>query len=350
MANKKDPVPPPPVPLELWRDLYHAATRLQLLAPWQWMSDSHVFGVNNEHGTRMVSILGALGEVFGMVTYRGSTGANFLLRLLTGQFAPEDPDGIFCQDALLANFVPLTRLDKPDRNVIQQIGFKAAFSRPKLYPKFKSHKPGYVPWFIDEAEARLLLDDLNNAARFAELLRRIPDLYDSHGMPEFPFITATGTGPLSAGQLEWHAIFADPPPPDPAVNPQEFDLAPLMKLPQVARTQWELTAFYSDMRIGEPPRPFYPKISMGVESSTGIVVGVRTCGTEHTMAQTAALGLLQSIQAAQCRPEVVKSDSPLLIQALQPIAAALGLRIAHAKSLPMAADARRSLEAFGRQK
>ncbi len=257
MANRNAPVPPS-VPLDLWRELYRAATRFHVLAPWQWTDDTHIFGVSNEHGTRLVSFLGGMGEVFGLVSYRGSTGANFLLRLLNGQFAPEDPDGIFYQDAVLADLVPLKELDKTDRAVIKQIDFKAAATKPKLYPEFKSHKPGYVPWYLNEAEARLLLDDLNKAARFAELFRTKPNLFDARKANEFPFLPATGTGPLTADQLEWQTIFADPPPDDPLVAPQDFDLAALLKLPQVSKTVWELTAFYTLMPIRQSPRPYYP--------------------------------------------------------------------------------------------
>lgn len=343
MAKKPAPIPPS-VPLDLWRDLYQAATRFQLLAPWQWMSDSEVFGVANVHGTRMISVLGEMGEVFGLASYRGSTGANFLLRLLNGQFDPENPDCMFCQDALLVDFVPLKELDKSDRAVIQQIEFKPAASKPKLYPKFNSHKPGFVPWFIDEAEARLLLDDLDNAIRFGEFLRDTPTLFETRQPNEFPFLSNSGSKPLTLGQLEWHNLVAASPLPDPMVKPEEYDLAGLVKLPQNVRTVWELTAFYSFMSINQSPRPYYPKLALGVEAKTGMVAGFMLSGPEHTMAQAVARGLVQSVQSSGCRPGVIKLDSLPLIQALEPITVALGIKVLHAESLPMAAEARRALQ------
>ena len=157
MAKKSD-LPAPTVPLELWRELYQAAASFQVLAPWQWMHDSHVLGISNEHGARLTSVLGNLGEVFGLASYRGSVGANFLLRLRRGDFAPEHPDARFYQDALLVDFVPRKDLQKEERAIIQQIAFEPPVRRPKLFPQFQSHKPGYTPWFIEEAEGRLLLD------------------------------------------------------------------------------------------------------------------------------------------------------------------------------------------------
>lgn len=348
MAKKNTP-PAPTIPLDLWRELYQAAASFQLLAPWQWMDDTHVFGVNNEHGVRLVTVLGSMGEVFGLASYRGSAGANFLLRLRSGQFAPESPDARFYQDALLVDFVPRKELRKEERAIIQQIVFQPPVRKPKLFPEFQSHKPGYVPWFIDEAEARLLLDDLRKAVPFAELLRTNLAAYDSRQENEFPFLPASVSEPLTLDQFEWHTISPVPPPADPPADINAFDLPPLLALPQPPESAWELTAFYSPAPIGEPPRPYYPKLALGVDATTGMVLAFQLAAPDHTMAQTAAHGLIQSIQASGCRPAAIKLDSINLIRALQPLANALGAKLLQAKSLPSANEARRSLEAFGRQ-
>jgi hypothetical protein len=348
MANKKSPQAPT-IPLELWRELYQAAASFQLLAPWQWMDDTHVFGINNEHGVRLVTVLGSMGEVFGLASYRGSAGANFLLRLRSGDFLPESPDARFYQDALLVDFVHRKDLRKEERAIIQQIDFQPPVRKPKLFPEFQSHKPGYVPWFIDEAEARLLLDDLRKAVPFAELLRTNLAVYDSRQGNEFPFFPASVSGPLTLDQFDWHTIAPVPPPADPPVDPHAFDLPPLLALPQSPQSAWELTAFYAPMPVGEPPRPYYPKMALGVDAATGMILAFQLATPEHTLAQAAARGLIQSIQSSGSRPAAIKMDSISLIRALQPLAAAVGTELLQAKSLPRANEARRSLEAFNRQ-
>ncbi|MEI6782038.1 MAG: hypothetical protein WCQ21_14090 [Verrucomicrobiota bacterium] len=348
MANNQGP-PAPIIPLDLWRELYAAAASFQLLAPWQWMHDTHILGINNEHGVRLVSVLGNLGEVFGLASYRGSVGANFLLRLRSGQFGPESPDARFYQDALLADFVPQNDLRKQDRAIIQQIGFQPPVRKPKLFPEFQSHKPGYVPWFIDAAEACLLLDDLRKSVRFAELLQTNFTLYDSRPENALPFFPAAVSEPLTLDQFEWHIILPVPPPADPPVDARAFNLSPLRALPQPPQSAWELTAFYAPMPIGEPPRPYFPKAALGVDAATGLVLAFQIATPEQTMAQAAASGLSQSIAASGYRPAVVKLASMNLIRALQPLADALGVKLLQAKSLPMADEARRSLEAFSRQ-
>ncbi len=81
-------------------------------------------------------------------------------------------------------------------------------------------------------------------------------------------------------------------------------------------------------------------------AKTGAVLGFKTSGPEHTMAQAAAQGLVQTVQTLGGRPETIRSDSLPLVQAIQPLAAALQAKIVHVKALPMAAEARQALEEF----
>jgi hypothetical protein len=339
----------PTVPLELWRELYRAAACFQQLAPWQWMDDTHVFGVNNEHGIRLVAVLGSMGEVFGLASYRGGTGANFLLRLRSGEFDPESPEARFNQDALLVDFVPRKQLQKQDRAIIQLAGFQPLARKPVLFPKFQSHQPGYLPWFIDENEARLALDDLRNAVRFAELLQTNLTLYDSRQENELPFLPVSGSQPLTLDQLDWHTILPVPPSADPPVNTREFDLPALLPLPQSPKHIWELTAFYSPMSVGGPPRPYYPKMALAADALTGIILGFQLAKPADTMAQAAARSLIECVKTTGCRPAIVRMDTLNFIRALQPLADALKIKLLQVTSLPMANEARRSLEAFGQR-
>ena len=348
MAKKNTP-PVPTVPLDLWRELYQAAVSFQLLAPWQWMNDIHVFGINNEHGVRLLTVMGCLGELFGLASYRGSVGADFLLRLRRGGFDPENRDTGYAQDALLVDFVPRKDLRKEERAILQQLDFKPPVRKPQRFPQFQSHRPGYVPWFIDEAEARLLLDDLRKAVLFAELLRTNLTLYESRQENEFPFFPASVSEPLTLDQFEWHTIVPVPPPADPPVDTRAFDLPALLALPQPAQTTWELTAFYTSMSISEPPRPYYSKMALGVDAVTGMILAFQLGAPDKTMTQTAAHGLVQSIEASGCRPATIKMESINLMRALQPLADALGAKLHQAESLPMVNEARRSLEAFNRR-
>ncbi len=347
MARKNDPVAPP-VPLELWRELYDAAVRFQLLAPWRWMDDDHRLGIDNQNGLRLLCVMGKLGEVFGLAGYRGSGGANFLLRLLRGEFPSDAPEAGYYQDALLVDFVPRQELRKQDRAILDQLQFQPAAIRPRLFPKFFSYKPGYLPWFLEEGEARQVLDDLEKVTRFAELVRAQPEFFAERQPEEFLFFPPSFTEPLTLEQFEWHTIAPVPPPADPPVDPRAFDIAGLLKAPLRPDIAWELTAFYSRMSISEGPRPYWPKLALGADAGSGMVLSFQLGKPEQTMSEAAARCLVRCIEAAGYRPATVKLDSINVSRALVPLAVLLRLKLVQAKSLPMANEARRSLGAFDR--
>lgn len=347
MAKRHQPAAPE-VPLELWRALYQAAAEFQLLAPWRWMDDTHVLGVDSAPGVRLLSVMGNLGEVFGLVSYRGSVGVNFLLRLLRGEFNPETREAVYYQDAVLVDFVPRKELRKPERQIIQQIDFQPAATRPTRLPKFCSYKPGYVPWYIDEAEARMLLEDLGKASRFAQLLQANPGVFASRSEAEFPFYPESPREPLTPDQLQWHRLAPSALTPDAPVKFSPAEIEPMMQAAQNTTASWELTSSYSRSSISEPPRPYFSKMALSVDAQTGLILAFNLEGPEVSMAQSAAECLKKAIAATGQRPAGIKLSSLNLLQALGPLAESLGVKLVHAKTLPMAAEALRSLEAYER--
>jgi hypothetical protein len=349
MSKPKSPTAPK-VSIEVWRELYHAANAFQILAPWRWMHDRHVLGIENEHGVRLISVLGKLNEVYGLASYRGSYGTSFLLHVLLNNSDGDASGAALCQDALVAEFAPARELRREDRAVINQLCFKPLSTRPRLFPKFASHSPGYVPWFVSEDEAVKLADDLQKTTRFAEMFRAHPELYESRKPNEFPFFPAPKPSNLSPRQLQWHTLVPAPLPTDPPVEPEAVEAALLLRLPQDGSAVWELNSFYSRDTIVKPPRPYWSKMAMGVDAHSGLVLGFHLGGPELTMAQNAAMGLAQAIRTSGFRPSTLKVEAPPLIQVLEPIARALKIKLVLAKSLPMAREARIALEAYSRRR
>ena len=294
---------------------------------------------------RLLCVLGGIGEVFGLASYQGASGARVLLDLIHGPGA-RDPDFAFVQDELLLDYVPQRQLRKESKKVIEQVEFKPAPTKPRLYPQFFSYKPGYVPWFIDELEARVLLDDIRKAMRFSELMKDHPDLFHGRRSDEFPFWLESVVEPLSVEKLTWQIVSVEPAS-DPAIDPKGFDLAGLQAIPQQAGGVWELIAFHTNMAIAEGPRPYLPKIGLGVDAGSGMILSCQLNGPDKTMAGAAAEGLIQSIRAAGARPASICVASEDLARALRPLADSLKMKLLKVKTVPMASEARRSLERFG---
>jgi hypothetical protein len=345
MVKTKAPAPPT-LPPDLWRQLYETAARFQCLAPWRWMDDVHLFGINNEHGVRMVSVLGGMGEVFGLASHRGSTGIHSLFRLLNGEVEPDDPEMAFQQDAVLLDFTAAGNLRPVDRALQRQIHFQPVAAKPKLFPQFYSHKPGYVPWHINEAEGRALLDDLDKALLYAELVRTDPERFSTITRQKLPFLPARTAAPLTTEQVEWQNVSATPPPLDPSLEFLAAGAGALLQLSQRAGDVWELESFYSDMAIGESPRPYWAKIGLLVHAGNGLVLEYQMGNPRQTLAETAGHALIGCVKKMSVRPKTINVRSVNLKQALQPLAAALKIPLEQVARLPELEVARRSLENF----
>jgi hypothetical protein len=345
MVKTKAPAPPI-LPLELWRLLYETSSRFQRMAPWRWMEDTHLFGVNNEHGVRVISVLGRMGEVFGLASHRGGAGIYALFQLLNGQIQPDDPENGFQQDTLLMDFATPRDLRPADRVILRQIQFQPVATKPRRIPQFYSHKPGYVPWHIDKAEGRALLDDLDKALLYAEFVRTDPDQFCTITQQKVPFFPAQTRTPLTAEQMEWHTISAPPPALDPPVEFLSKGAEALVPLPQRTGEVWELESFCSNMAIAESPRPYWARVALLVETRTGMVLECQVGHPRQTMAESAGLALMAGIKKSGRRPALVKVRSFNLAQALQPLAAALKIHFHQVATLPAFEAARCALENF----
>src|SRR5947209_235334 len=62
--------------LEAWRQLYELAGKLKELAPWEWMDESEIFGVESPEDGEIgfVSVMGARGEHLAIGIYLGAEG------------------------------------------------------------------------------------------------------------------------------------------------------------------------------------------------------------------------------------------------------------------------------------
>ena len=86
-----------------------------------------------------------------------------------------------------------------------------------------------------------------------------------------------------------------------------------------------------------------------VDAGTGVVVDFMLSGPDNTMSEALASGLVHAIERSGVRPASLRSDSAMMVKAIEPLIKALESKIVHVKSIPMALEARRSLEAYSSQ-
>jgi hypothetical protein len=118
-----------------WRRLYESAVRIKEISPWEWMTETDVFGVRSPESGELgfVSVMGLLGEHYAVSLYLGSEGIHGFLDLQEmGPFA--DPGALIQIPQIQASFENREELDKRDREVIKELGLK--FRGRNAWPRY----------------------------------------------------------------------------------------------------------------------------------------------------------------------------------------------------------------------
>lgn len=241
--------PPPPVAPETWSALLAAAADFAALEPWKFTYDSDAIGLidtaTNE--TRIATVLGNAGEVFAAVFYRRAAGLRWILQMLGDTPDPEDLNNADGMDCLKLEFVPKRELWKEDLAMLNAAGFKAN-GKGSIWPQFRSAKPGWHPWHINQAEASQLLADLPRLIAFCKMFKQHPDLFDERDATEIPFLPAVSPArPLTPKDLDWRPLL---PPPVSGLDGFQPAADKLEKLRALKRTPGTACEFDSSLLPG----------------------------------------------------------------------------------------------------
>jgi hypothetical protein len=259
-----------------FKELCHLAHHIQQLKPWEFMEETDLFGVQDPGSSEIgfVSVMGALGEYEAVAVYRGPEALyawqDFHDELEINPKSEQASDMLMEIPQLQLWFADANELERRDREIIKNSGLK--FTDRK--PTFRSHRPGYLPWFLTEPEARYLVQVLTQlidvAMRFkydADVIRFDEDPDDNEYLIRVPDMRDSEV----VWQDEIRAI-------DPPANQQmplsvdESVLSTLRALPKSGILEVDLSTIPA--RIGEPkgrPRSLY--VLMAADSETCFVHG-----------------------------------------------------------------------------
>src|SRR5207237_10146788 len=125
---------------------YDLAVQVRELAPWEWMMESDVFGVEmpETRETIFVSVMGALGKYFAVAVYPHADAVRAFWALENDDEA--QPERILEISQIHASFEDARHLESEDRRVLKRLGLSF---RGKSWPIFRSYSPGFAPWFLE---------------------------------------------------------------------------------------------------------------------------------------------------------------------------------------------------------
>ncbi len=336
---------------EEWRGLYEAMNRIKELAPWKWMYEDNIFGIENPETKELgfVSVMGALGEYQAVSVYRGWEGYFRFLSLQEVFSKEDDPDPNYLLEVpqLMASFEDRSELTKKDLKIIKTLGFK--YRGRKAWPLFRSYKPGFLPWYLESDEIRFLQYALELLFEVAPKFREDPKFLDSGDSETILIYTATRKG----NELKWKQERRRIELP----KPEEFNIFIDMdimdsakKLP-VGEHEFEVDVFMYPVPIQEKrdERPYFLYIFMMVDVNSGAVANVeflRPIPSIKNVWSQSPNKLIESFNKIGAIPKCIRVKSDLLYDLFLPLSEEFGFALKFQKELPQQSRARNSLIDF----
>lgn len=338
---------------EEWRRLYATAARVKELAPWEWMMEDEVFGVQNPDDDQIgfVSVMGAAGEHYSVALYPGADALYGFLQLeedageMRGEVAPERVLEI---PQLQASFEDREQLQKEDREIIKQLNLK--FRGTNNWPQFRAYAPGMFPWFLNSSEARFLTHALEQLLDVAPRFRDDDSIFFGEDDEDFLVRTPRQVD----GETVWDdRIVRVPEPEKKAVAPIPLDpqqLESLKRLPKTTRIlELELTLLPTPVRE-KKERPFFPYLLLMVDAQTGMILAVEMMEPSPSLAAMRAklpLKVAAHLPNFGSLPRMIAVRTETTASLLSPLAAELGIQIKVSRRLPGLDQALESMTEMG---
>jgi hypothetical protein len=248
-----------------------------------------------------------------------------------------------------AEFGKRSELDPEEKRLVAALNLQ--FKGATGWPRFRSFRPGWFPWRIDEQEARwltLALEQLLDVAPRLQTDRRL--LGTEGGAKRRYLVRAPSPDDARVWQDQRQAF----PPPQTAVQiaiPNEV-LAGVRALPG-SRATFEVDVVPSFMGVREKKsqRPQMPYLMLAVDADSGFVYGMEllTVGNAfEDMCAEVPAKLLDLVRHSQQRPACLAVRTPWLLSVMAGVCREVGIQLQPSLTLPALNEARQALREFSR--
>ena len=325
-----------------WVSLYHLASRFKQMAPWRWMNDSDLFGIENPHSKEVgfCCIMGRLGEFFGMAVYKGRAGLYSYEKLLES-----DPDEMpklqaFEQNCLMLGFDQWEELTEIEQERIETLGIKA--DADGEWPSFRDYSPAMMPWIIETAEQVFYLEKAIEQA--LELCPRI--LHDAAFL-EAPSELKNPFLVRRKQENKWENEWLEVESYRPAAISVSIDRRSLREeigmLPK-AQISWCLDYFFVPVATQheEGGRPFFPKMLVIAQQGGGHIIGHGMFGPDELEQELQSFFTKVAVQE-RCLPESVIVCRYESLELLEQLASSLNIPLELEEGNAVLEDIKRSL-------
>lgn len=261
--------------LDQWASLYEIAIEMKKLAPWDFLWDSDLITIQLPEREEPIfcSVMGRIGECYGIGVYTGYESLNGYYRLAKADITEENPNVsfLFLQNCLMVYYGDREELEKEDRDVLKALDIRFRGRNQWIY--FRQMQTGYIPWFINAEEAELLTKTLQNLHLSCRCLAESKISVDFEG-------GETLYCEFSKENNQWLTI-SKPMPSIPIVKRKLVVTDDLMfaRLKKQKKTtvqlEFEWTYFPSPIQENKEQRPYFPRMLLLVDKQSGFVFDTR---------------------------------------------------------------------------
>lgn len=327
-----------------WLKLYDAALKFKSIEAWNWMYDDYLFGVQSPEDGEIgyCTVLGALGEVFGLIVYMGQSGLKSYLTIASETENMED--NLYIQDCISATYDDRKYIDKNDTALIKKLGLK--FAGKNAYPVFRRYKPNYYPWYLTGDECRFLTIVFEQAAYICMKVKDdesfLPDVFDTG----YCLVRYFEDGRWKDKQVQFDTREKKR---EVSIQINELKLAAIRKNSVKSEGKWEIDFFVnSTMPIKEKERPYFPLLTLIVDNLSGHVFNVLMTQPSDYY-QKLSDTFVEFIEKTGVMPQEMIVEKDELLTILHPASAALGIKLSKVKKCKMVKEAQKGLLEFGRR-
>jgi hypothetical protein len=323
-----------------WKKLFAVAARVKEMAPWEWMMEDDVFGVQNPDDGKLgfVSVMGAAGEHFAVAVYLGERALHDFLDLEAygrSDSPAASAERVLEIPQLQASFEDRSTLRKEDLDIIKKLGLK--FRGANNWPMFRSYVPGMFPWFLSSEEASILTCALEQFLEVAPRFRADNSIFLGYDDDDFLIRNSNKENGKTVWGEEMKPV---PRPPEIRLSSVTLDsslLDALKQLPTVTNII-EIEFRMMPAPIHEKKsRPYFPYILMIAESQSGMILAndlltplpsideMRAEVPAKTARHLLGLGVI---------PEIFAVRSEMTADLLEPLAREMNIRLKISPRMP----------------
>lgn len=320
-----------------WKSLYEQAIEIRKLAPWGWMSEGDMVGVEHPITKELafVSVMGAMQEHFAVGIYKGAE-AIYSLFDLKENYEEIPFQELFKIPQLQVSFENRKDITPEDYAQIKQLGFQ--IRGKNAWPMFRTMGNGFLPWYISDPKE---IDFLSiTLEQFLEVAPRLKKSLSLLPLPE------TQKYLIRCAKKEkeswvWNDEIRFIAPPEPQQIPIFLDFPMIQKLKDLPQTKQaiELDCFLLPSPVfGEKDeRPYFPYVIILVEVHSGMILNFEMLEAQKKIEDRwkgILVSLMQHFDKVKNYPKEIHVRNNFMYPLLKPLTQGLQIKLKQSSTLP----------------